>query len=554
MIRPDRLIHSPWLLSTIAVLVLAACSSATPDTTTHPTNPKAASDVAAPTATTSASATAQPADAISATASYTPTFTEEPCTSFELAESASATFRCGFLRVPEERGNPESHDVRLAVAIIPSQREQPAPDPLIFLEGGPGGRAMSGAAVWADLGYNATRDVILLDQRGTGASEPSLNCPEMNWYSGDLEENLDATDGTGANGGLNNPASYLESALECHARLEQAGINLAMYTSATIAADVEDLRQALGYKQVNLLGISYGTRVALTMMRDAPQHIRSVVLDSVYPIHIDDYEEQAAVADRSLHLFFDDCAADPVCSAAYPDLETVFSEQVARLNAAPVTVVQTDAETGEAYEVYLDGVELFDTVDQGLYVTDVIPELPMMIYETAAGNYDLLAELSEYLLWVPIDMPDQDSEGMFYSVICHEELPFNDHDEVLAASDPESQIADYIIGNFETDQRICEQWGAGTADPLENEAVQSDIPTLILSGEYDPRTPPQWGEVAAATLENSYSYTFPGSGHGVSLDGGCPTRIAQSFLEDPTSAPPAGCIDEMEWPAFVVEE
>jgi pimeloyl-ACP methyl ester carboxylesterase len=330
------------------------------------------------------------------------------------------------------------------------------------------------------------------------------------------------------------------------------GVDLSAYTSAASAADVHDLIQTMGYDEVNLLGISYGTRLALTVMRDVPQHIRSVVLDSTYPPDVDDYVEQATIANRALERLFAACAADAACNAAYPDLEATFYAEVERLNAMPVETTAIDPETGEAYPIILDGDELFDTVDQGLYVTDIIPLLPRMIAETASDDYELLAELSQWLLWVPIDEPDSDSEGMFYSVLCYEELPFIHHEEVAESVGENDLVGEYILSNFEMDQIICATWGADDVDPIENEPVQSDIPTLILAGEYDPRTPPEWGKLASETLENSFFYEFPGSGHGVSLDGGCPTEIMLAFLENPTSEPDTGCLDEMSGPQFEV--
>lgn len=538
MHRSCELHYQVWCVVVLwfGILLLGGCGSTQPEAATPSTQPESATPVRTGGDETPTSGESAAEEWL--TADYEPRFEPTECP-FDVPSAGS--FACGFLVVPEDRSRADSPDVRLAVAVIQSMAEDPEPDPIIFLEGGPGGRALSGFQPWLDSGLTQNRDLVLFDQRGTGFSQPDLNCPEANWY-GEADE--------GTAGGA--PDSYVDAMLACRDRLVSEGVDLAAYTSAASAADTHDLIRVLDYDEVNLLGISYGTRLALTMMRDFPQHIRSVVLDSPYPPNVNDYVEQAAIANRALEQLFDACAADSACDTAYPNLETTFSTQVERLNATPVETTTIDPETGEEYAIILDGNELFDTVDQGLYVTEIIPLLPRMIAETASNDYDLLVELSQWLLWVPIDELDSDSEGMFYSVMCYEELPFIRYEEVVDSVKAGDLVGDYILSNFEMDRTICATWGGDSVDPIENEPVQSDIPTLILAGAYDPRTPPEWGRVASETLENSFFYEFPGSGHGVSLDGGCPTEITQLFLNNPTSEPDTGCLEEMTGPQFEV--
>ncbi|MFN8420465.1 MAG: alpha/beta fold hydrolase [Anaerolineae bacterium] len=200
---------------------------------------------------------------------------------------------CGYLIVPEDRSNPSGSTIQLAYAVLSASTESSKSDPVIYLAGGPGGNAVGTIADWVEAPYLQDRDFILLDQRGTGYSLPSLNCPE----SEQEEENATQT---------------------CHDRLISEGINLQAYNSVENAADVADLRLALGYEEWNLFGISYGTRLALTVMRDHPDGVRSVVIDSVYPPEISSWEEYGVNTADVFHRLFEACANDQSAVATIP--------------------------------------------------------------------------------------------------------------------------------------------------------------------------------------------------------------------------------------------
>ena len=220
---------------------------------------------------------------------------------------------CGYLIVPEDRGDPSSPTIQLAYAVLYAPADVVKPDPVVYLAGGPGGNAVGELDGWLDIPYLQDRDLILLDQRGTGYSLPSLNCPEMEQN----EENATQV---------------------CHDRLISEGVNLQAYNSAENAADVADLRIALGYDEWNLYGISYGTRLALTVMRDHPEGVRSVVIDSVYPPEISSWEQYGQNTADEFNKLFQGCAADVQCSADYPNLEQAFYTTAEQLNAEPVPV------------------------------------------------------------------------------------------------------------------------------------------------------------------------------------------------------------------------
>ncbi len=528
------------------------------------------------------------------------------------SETEGETIWCGYLIVPEDRSNPNSPAIELAVAVIQSTNLSAPYDPIVYLEGGPGGSALAGVDIWYESALRNVRDIILFDQRGTGYSIPSLNCPEM-------EEDYE------------NPVQA------CHNRLVAEGVNLAAYTSVENAADVADLAFALNIESVNLYGVSYGTRLALTILRDHSERIRSVMIDAVYPPQVAGFDEQTLYADQAFQVLFDGCVMNASCNAAFPNLREVFYRLVDDLNAMPVTI--EDPETGEPYD--LTGDDVVNEVFGMLYDAEAIPNLPALIYAYSEGNYqpdflypidfeemteeefdtyvmeylgyDTLDELYTYYedltdaewetlmdevyasagvdaestaAWEEAMMAylgladvealyeyleglsdeeygvleeealgiiDDDSEGMFHSVECYEEAPFNS----LAAAQSLSvnvvpQIREAMLVGVEESLADCAIWNVPAAPTLENEPVISDIPTLVLSGQYDPITPPAWGQAAADYLSQSYHFVLPGLGHGAVDTHECPTAIALAFLDNPNVAPDANCIAAMTGPDFVV--
>jgi len=448
------------------------------------------------------------------------------------------TVECGYLTVPEDRSQPDGPTIRLHVAIFKSHSDSPAPDPIVYLEGGPGGKALESVPFTFNERFDpflANRDLIMFDQRGVGYSEPALDCPEVIDLTYDiLDQDLSLEESVA----LSN-----EAICSCHDRLVSEGVNLAAYNSAESAADLNDLRLALGYEEWNLFGISYGTRLALTAMRDFPEGIRSVILDSSYPLQINLYTEIPANFDRALNVLLDGCMADSTCRQAYPELENVFYELVDELNDSPATFSVTQPLTDETYDVLMNGDGLIGFVFQSLYSTEIIPWLPKILFDVRDGIYDTLAILVGSFL---ADVEFM-SDGMYYSVQCGEEVHFSTPEELAAACEAYPELEGFCYGI----SAICDTWGAKEADPIENEPVSSDIPTLVLAGQYDPITPPAWGEMVAETLSNRFYFEFPGVGHGASVCGEeCPLSIALAFLDDPTTVLDGACVAAMSGPDF----
>jgi pimeloyl-ACP methyl ester carboxylesterase len=475
---------------------------------------------------------------------YEPTFVATSCP-FALPpdEVEGETIMCGYVTVPEDRRYPEDVIIRLAVVIFKAQSVRPLPDPVILLAGGPGEKVVRSALDVSLIlaPFRDSRDLIVFDQRGVGLSEPALECPEL---VDSLFDTLDELDSEAV------LQKQFDATMSCRDRLVAEGFNLSAYNTAENAADVEDIRRALGYEQLNLYGGSYGTLLAQAVMRDHPQGIRSVVMGAVLPadksffVHV-----PSTIVIATLDLLAA-CAADAACNEAYPDLQQTLYDTIDRLNAEPVPIEVTNPLDGQSYDSWLTGDSVFGNLVLFLYITDIIPVLPQAIHDVANEDYELMTRLTS----TSLALIDGLSRGMEYSVFCAEDLIGVTPEEYLekrlemprplaGSADPEDIIAYSFFG-------ICENWPVEQADPVLKEPVVSDIPTLILEGEFDPVTPLVYAEQVAKHLANSYLYEFPGIGHNILLGSACARSISDQFLDDPTSEPDASCIAEMPGVVF----
>jgi pimeloyl-ACP methyl ester carboxylesterase len=450
---------------------------------------------------------------------------------------------CGFVVVPEDHNDPDGPTIRLATAIVKDQGPDRRPDPVILLSGGPGGDiveyTLRVAAAYEPL--YAHRDFIVFDQRGVGLSEPALECPE--WE----ETVLDLLDEADPDVSLQ---QEFEAIMACRDRLVSEGYNLSLYNTTQNAADVDAIRLALGYDEINLYGASYGSLLAQAVMRDHPDHIRSAVITSVVPLETSFTVDNETVVPDAILRLIDACAADEACDSAYPNLNDVLFEIIDDLNEDPVPIVVTDPDDGETYDALLTGDTVRSNVVIALYSTSIIPVLPRAIYEAYQGDYKLMTELTGESLWVVGSL----SRGMQFSVLCTEDLIGHTPEEVLNASlsvprqlrsraDPELSIEYGMFG-------ICEKWPVEQADPSFKEPLVSDIATLVLEGELDPVTPPEYGQLVAGYLSHAYYYEIPGAGHGVLAGDDCALGIASAFVKDSSEAPDGCCIAEMPGVVF----
>lgn len=467
-------------------------------------------------------------------------------------EVADDTIECGLMYTTEDPTDPNSLEIEIAFAILYSVADESAPDPILYLEGGPGGSAIMGVDAWVASPLRQERDIILVDQRGTGYSWPSLNC--YSYLDDEYDISLD-------------PELCLDA-------LAEEGVDVGNYNTVNNAADMALLMDLLidenGYTNYNLLGISYGTRLGLAIMRDHPQLVRSAILDSVYPQGIDAYAEQLLNYTYALETLFAACNADAACNAAYPDLENVFFDVVADLDEFPI-------EEEDGYQ-YTGGDFIYDITD-ALSDTYFAPIVPAVIYLYAEGDYDTADEY----LWDGIHLDDSDyfgpdyydiydadlvdeyfyfvdlfgdADAMFMALECQEEVYFSGYDDAVALAeqfDIDPVIADLELSNLESMEAECAYWTDTPASAVEDQPISSDIPTLVVAGEFDSITPPSWAQYAARTLPNSQYFVFPGFGHGVTDGAPCVIDIFDQFLANPLADVDASCITGMEI-AFVIVE
>ncbi len=343
----------------------------------------------------------------------------------------------------------------------------------------------------------------------------------------------------------------------CRERYLADGVDLTTYDSATIVDDMVEVMTALGYDEWNLIGGSYGTRLALTAMRDAPQHIRSAVLDAPAPPVVDVDLERARLFEGKLEKLWAACQADAACGRAYPDIDATFWDLVANANADPIEV-DTTTPDGVVVPIEIDGYGIMEGTFQAMWDTSLLGLIPFAIDDIARGNTGVLSQIASQLLFVDFGI----ATGMFWSVQCNEEWPFYTAAALSEATDGvRAEILAAQIGGpttvagIEENMKFCEAWNDPNPDPVESRAVSSAIPTLILAGEFDPNTPTEFGEVAASTLSNSYLIEVPSSGHFVTYpQQQCTNPLIAAFIDAPQQRPDDSCIRAIAPVDFVVAE
>jgi pimeloyl-ACP methyl ester carboxylesterase len=278
------------------------------------------------------------------------------------------------------------------------------------------------------------------------------------------------------------------------------------------------------------------------------------VLDSVYPPAVETYALLAPNAARAIDQVFVACGADAECAAAYPGLEQTFLDTVALLDDGPVEVELVDPETGERYEHVATGYDLIDAVFLALYDVALIPDVPAAITWASSGKADDVGRALRTLSGAerygpgpePVgDEPPNDSDGLYYSVSCTEEMPITDAAEIDAAAEAvDPTLRDDLRSSADYDVEICGVWDAGQQDQAPLEPVRSDVPTLLLSGRFDPITPPSWAYEAARGLSQGHHVRFDHAGHGVMDSDACGLQVVLAFLDDPSRPPDASCETE----------
>ncbi|MFT4257386.1 MAG: alpha/beta hydrolase [Pseudoxanthomonas sp.] len=445
-----------------------------------------------------------------------------PCNLSSPLSGDNLEAQCTTFEVPENRAEPNGRKIALNIAWLPPDNEgNAAPDPVFFLAGGPGQSAVETYPgldpVFAEV--RKRRHVVLVDQRGTGKSN-LLAC--------------DAADGDEDT----TPEAMQAAAAECVQTLSKKA-DLRFYTTTDAIADLDDVRKAIGAAQVNLVGVSYGTRVAQQYAMRHPQSTRSIVLDSVVPNTLGLGNIFARNLDDALALQFAVCTKAPACKDRLGDPRAELDSLLAKLRAQPATVKYRDATTGEAAEGVLRAETVAGLVRMYAYMPLAGALLPKLIHEANAGRYENLMALTQMMRG---QMKDAMAMGMQMSVICSEDgdsmvKRAEDAGTVLGDAMPESMAA------------MCKAWPKGEVPADFHRALATDVPALVLEGEFDPVTPPRYGEEVAKSLPNGRLFVLRGQGHNV-IGAGCMPKLFAQFVEKTDARALDGkCLDQLNYVA-----
>jgi pimeloyl-ACP methyl ester carboxylesterase len=434
--------------------------------------------------------------------------------------------RCGRFEVWEDREAKSGRRIRLDIAVIPARLRAREADPIVVLAGGPGQGAVSLANQVMPLftRLNDARDVVLIDQRGTGNSNP-LDCDD------EEEQPLQA---------LFEDTLPQRVIAHCLATLDA---DPSKYITSIAVEDYDEALTALGYSSVNLWGGSYGTRMALEFLRRHGARVRSVVLDGVAPAGMKLPLSFVADGDAALERLLADCEGEERCRQLYPELRGTIQRVRGELAKSPVRAAIQDPRTGERETINVNENVFLSGIFRPLYVAELASLLPFGIASAARGDFNpLLAQNLEFA----DDISENLSIGMHLSVICAEDVPRitpEDLAKVGASFFGRALVDDFIAA--------CATWPRGKVPEDFYAPVRSDVPVLILSGGIDPATPPRHAEQVARTLANARHFVAPRVGHGVSLHG-CAPRLIETFVRTPAAKLEGKCLERIPRPLFVL--
>ncbi len=451
--------------------------------------------------------------------------------------------RCGYLTVPQNRSDPSSGEVRLTVVRIPPVTATPGAQPIVYLHGGPGGDSLAVAGDLVEFGINQTHEVITLSQRGTFGSAPALPCRSIdNFRANSLDLRLYAS----------STARRLDKAVSrCRRTLVGQGIDIAAFNTLENAADVNDLRHALGIAEWNVFGHSYGTELVLTFMRLYPQGIRSVVIDGVVPPSV----ASIGWTWPSFREFFDNmlqaCREQAACKQRYPGIGKTYIRLVNRLQKDPVTTRIRTPAFERRVKVTIDGGVLVNWLTAKSHFA---AEVPNAIDRLAHNRPKSIARDWAGFRALPREFRGNFGHGFSYSVWCSEWIPYESVKHQLREARkafpgfPRSVRAQGPQLTFLRD--ICRRWKVPAAPASIRDVTNSTIPTLAITGTFDAQTGAQWGAYAASTISPSTVVTVPGVAH-AAYTNPCAAEVINSFFVNPL-APDTGCVASVHPKEFVI--
>lgn len=415
---------------------------------------------------------------------------------------------CGELAVPENPAEPAGRHISLRVARVPAVNRRKQPDPLFVLAGGPG---MAATTFYASAAHyferiHRDRDIVLVDQRGTGKSNP-LDC------SLDDDDLYRAGD-----------AQITAEAQRCLTTLRKTS-HVEFYTTSVAVRDLDAVRMALGYQRINLYGVSYGTRVAQHYVRRFPSQARSVILDGVVPPQLALGTDTAGNAEHALLSILARCTRNPECNKRFADPAVAYHQLRDSLKAHAVSVSLSDPTSGEPAKLEFTSYHLATVLRLGTYTAEQAALLPLMLQDATAPSANFVPLASQFLL-VNKSYGDAIAYGMHNSIVCTEDVPFWDLSKVDRA-----EIEKTYLGTAQLDglKSICSIWPRGPIDPDFHAELHSDVPALLLSGGDDPVTPPTDAEQARRGFAHSLHVVIKGFGHG-QLTAPCVDRVMDNFV------------------------
>jgi pimeloyl-ACP methyl ester carboxylesterase len=453
----------------------------------------------------------------------------QPCELRGSAGHGRVQAECADFEVPENPELAHGRTLVLKVARVRAPAGTAAADPITLINGGPGASSID---LYVDLepmfgAIRRQRDVVLVDQRGTGASG-RLDCASLQ----------DAADGFDAQ-------RIRDATAECLADLTA---DPRYYTTSVAVGDLEALRRALGIPAWHLYGVSYGTRVALHYARRHPEAVRTLTLDGVLPPGVVLGPEVATNAQHTLDGILERCRASRDCAGAFPDLARDLAELGERLHQTPVNVSLVHPISGRPHEMRLGYAHLAATLRLLSYAPETSALIPLLVHDAARRHHYM--PVAAQALRIEHSLKDALSFGMHNSVVCSEDAPrFGNLAPRLAELDATYLGSDQMRALV----LICEQWPSGPVDADFHAPLEVDVPALLLSGEHDPITPPRYAEMLAADLPRARHLVAPGQGHGV-IARGCVAELVEDFIATGSATGlDAGCLGRLAAEAFFID-
>jgi pimeloyl-ACP methyl ester carboxylesterase len=436
----------------------------------------------------------------------------------------SMAARCGTMVRPLDPSGIEPGEIELRVAVVPALNLSPQPDPLVPIAGGPGQGSVQFYTAYSSVfeAVRRNRDILLIDQRGTGKSA-TMDCE----YDDDIIEGEYSIELT---------IKYTQLCLD------ELPYDARFFTTSVAVTDMEAVRVALGYPALNLYGISYGTRVAQHFARRYPDSTRTIIIDGVVPPQVSLGPEIATESQKAIDKILTRCVEDEACNERFPNITEDFKRVVAELRESPVAIDVPHPSTGRPEAVDFGEAEFAGAIRLLAYHPHSIALIPLLVNEAGQGNF---VPLGSQFMMTMIAMMDALALGMHNSVMCTEDVPFYDH----SAIDFDAIDASYM-GAFQIEalEAICSVWPSGPIDDEFKAPLSTNLPVLLLSGDADPITPPHYADLASVNFENAAHLIGKDQGHG-QISVGCMPRLIADFID---SADPASVDAECMERSFVM--